>query len=365
MIFDYRRNSFYAQAMDNLIDDSSVVMDLGAGLGILGFMAAARGAKRVYMIDPHTNLEIAKQIASQNSLSERIVFIRDQAEKVKLPEQVDVILSVFTGNFLLEQDLLPSLFFARDKFLKPGGHLIPDRGRMWIVPVNMPEFYEKFINCWSEAPQGISHDAMTPFAENSVYAHWFTDCNFLSGPQKLTSLDFTRATLAECRDSVAFMFERDGLLHGFLGWFDMRLDSAWLSTGPRDEETHWRQVFLPMTPRRINAGEELQLTVIRPQYGDWTWRYVVNNETHQHSSLLSRPLTPGSVEQISNIQKPEANELTHITIELLQSFTGKRTITDLARTLYERYPHVFSSLDDADSFVRLQAKRFAASNEEC
>ena len=47
---------------------------------------------------------------------------------------------------------------------------------------------------------------------------------------------------------VEFTACRNGSLHGFAGSFDMQLSpSVWLDTGSHSKETHWQQVFFPLT----------------------------------------------------------------------------------------------------------------------
>lgn len=150
MVFDTRRNQAYLQALEKVITPDSVVLDLGAGLGILGFLAAQLGAKRVYLVEPAEVITIAADIAKANGFSDRVKCLPGKIEEVDIPELVDVIISVFTGNFLLQEDLLPSLFYARDKYLKPDGVMIPNAAIMESVPVFAPEIHQKNIGCWSK-----------------------------------------------------------------------------------------------------------------------------------------------------------------------------------------------------------------------
>jgi len=46
MTLDHLRNSYYSDAIKKVIDKDSVVLDLGAGLGLHGFMAAYNGEKK-------------------------------------------------------------------------------------------------------------------------------------------------------------------------------------------------------------------------------------------------------------------------------------------------------------------------------
>lgn len=49
--------------------------------------------------------------------------------------KVDVIVSEWMGYFLLFEGMLDSVLYARDKFLKPGGHMFPDRCTISILAV--------------------------------------------------------------------------------------------------------------------------------------------------------------------------------------------------------------------------------------
>ena len=167
MVFDNLRNRFYAKAIQQAIGDDTVVLDLGAGLGLHGLIAAAGGAAKVYLVEPSPVAEVARQLVKANGLQDRVECLIGRIEDIGVPERVDVIVSVFTGNFLLTEDLLPSLFHARDRYLKPGGRLIPDCATMEVAPVSAPEYYAKHVDCWGEPSFGINLEICRQHAANS------------------------------------------------------------------------------------------------------------------------------------------------------------------------------------------------------
>ena len=57
MVFDARRNAAYVRALEKLVTPDTVVLDLGAGLGVLGLYAARLGAKKVYLVEPEPVIE--------------------------------------------------------------------------------------------------------------------------------------------------------------------------------------------------------------------------------------------------------------------------------------------------------------------
>ena len=111
-------------------------------------MAAQQGARKVYLVEPERVLNTTEGLVEKNVYADVMICIRGRIEEVDLPEAVDVIVSVFTGNFLVMEDLLPSLFYARDTYLKPSGSLIPNSAQMIVAPVNMEKFYSDHIDCW-------------------------------------------------------------------------------------------------------------------------------------------------------------------------------------------------------------------------
>ena len=99
-----------------IVNSKSIVLDLGAGLGIHGFIAAKAGARKVYMVDPAKVLNLAEMVGQSNNLPDTIQYENKKIEEIQIPDTVDIIISVFTGNFLLTEDLLPSLIYAEKHF---------------------------------------------------------------------------------------------------------------------------------------------------------------------------------------------------------------------------------------------------------
>ncbi len=65
-------------------------------------------------------------------------------EEITLPvDKVDIIISEWMGYFLLYESMFDSVLFARDKWLREGGILMPDRAKMYIAALDDEAYYKK------------------------------------------------------------------------------------------------------------------------------------------------------------------------------------------------------------------------------
>jgi SAM-dependent methyltransferase len=369
MVFDGTRNAAYTRALKKVITPDTTVMDLGAGLGILGLIAARLGAAKVYLVEPTVAIEVARTVAADNKL-DAVECIRARAEELQLETRVDVIVSVFTGNFLLSEDLLPSLFYARDHYLAPGGRLIPDRGRMEVVPVAAPAYYDKHVASWGEFPrvcreQGLpelDYGALRPYAANYLL-HDSTkhmQAKRLAEPAQVLELDFNTATKAACDNQVEVLIQSDGVCHGWMGWFQMRLEDEWLSTDGVSCKTHWSQVFMPLAkPLAVVKGDRLGFSLKRPERGEWTWTTCLGDQHQRQSSFLSRPIKLEDVQKKAPHYRPALNAEGEAAQWLLGRMKGDVPVGQLASELRELHQGLFREQTEAVRFVQDLVERFS------
>ncbi|KAG6758850.1 hypothetical protein POTOM_035312 [Populus tomentosa] len=122
--------TYYAAVIENRADFlGRVVVDVGAGSGILSLFAAQAGAKHVYAVEASEMAEYARKLIAGNpSLGERITVIKGKVEEVELPEKADILISEPMGTLLVNERMLESYVIARDRFLVPNGKMFPSVG---------------------------------------------------------------------------------------------------------------------------------------------------------------------------------------------------------------------------------------------
>jgi protein arginine N-methyltransferase 1 len=65
-------------------------------------------------------------------------------EEIELPvDKVDIIISEWMGYFLLYEAMLDSVIYARDKWLRPGGIMMPNRAKMYMAALDDTAYYTK------------------------------------------------------------------------------------------------------------------------------------------------------------------------------------------------------------------------------
>lgn len=109
---------------------------MGCGTGILSCFASQTGAKKIFAVDQSEIIYYAMDIAQRNAV-ENIEFVKGRLENMELPladgEKVDIIISEWMGYFLLFEGMLDSVIHARDKYLKTGGIILPNRCTINLV----------------------------------------------------------------------------------------------------------------------------------------------------------------------------------------------------------------------------------------
>ncbi|UJR23845.1 hypothetical protein I4U23_026820 [Adineta vaga] len=274
MMQDYIRTSTYQRAiLDNSVDFAGkVVLDVGAGSGILSFFAAQAGARKVYAVEASSMAQHAKILIENNQLSNRIQIVPGRIEEIELPEKVDVIISEPMGYMLYNERMLESYIHAK-KFLKPNGKMFPTTGDLYVTPFTDESLFMEQVgkaNFWyQQSFYGVDLTTLRDAAIEEYFRQPIVD-NFdvrvcLAKPIKYTVNFLTAAEedLYDMNIPVSFEMTTTAVVHGLAFWFDVSFDGTtsqvWLSTAPTQPLTHWYQVrCLFVKPLTVNQGQIIQ-----------------------------------------------------------------------------------------------------------
>lgn len=259
MIADHVRTNTYRMAIlkNSEAMRGKVVLDVGAGTGVLSIFCVQAGAKKVYAVEACSIAEQAVKIVKHNNMEDRIEVIRGTVETVDLPEKVDVIVSEWMGYALLHESMLNSVLYARDKWLRPGGVILPSKAELFIAPI-IDSVVEDRLHFWYTVKDqyGIDMSCMYDFARRCIMSSDITVNtvsveDVLSHPARFAELDLNTVTADDLRTvKGAFRCESFGsaAVNAFCVYFTVTFPCPdkplVLSTSPFKQETHWKQAVL-------------------------------------------------------------------------------------------------------------------------
>ncbi|MGE0103366.1 MAG: 50S ribosomal protein L11 methyltransferase [Blastocatellales bacterium] len=130
---DAERTEAFGRAIRRVVKPGDVVLDAGAGSGILSFFAAAAGARKVYAVEYDSGLAdlLCRNIAL-NGFNEVIEVVRGDIREVKLPVQADVLIAELIETWLLDELQIPAMNALR------ANRAIGAKTKI------IPEYYEAF-----------------------------------------------------------------------------------------------------------------------------------------------------------------------------------------------------------------------------
>ncbi|KAI0539182.1 S-adenosyl-L-methionine-dependent methyltransferase [Xylaria digitata] len=200
------------------------VLDIGCGTGILSMFCARAGASRVLAVDASDIIFKARENIYRAGLSDTITTLHGKMEEVTLPvDQVDIIVSEWMGYCLLFEAMLPSVLYARDKYLAPGGLMVPSHTNMWVAPVSDPVWVsENGKTFWADV-YGFDMSAMAKGIYDEVRVlHWPGDkvCGTPSAFKMLDLYTTTAADLSFTAPYASRLTQDVDAVDGFLIWFD-------------------------------------------------------------------------------------------------------------------------------------------------
>ncbi len=206
----------------------------------------------VYAVERTKTAELARRIVSENGLSDRIQIFQDDMENVELPEKVDVIVSEWLGGYGIDENLLPVIVQARDRWLKPGGSMIPRHVSSWIAPA-YDELLDQDDGFWRQHPYGVNLAAISDVTSSQLL--WcrnnVKEEHLLADARQMWEIDPASITHGQATDvfqaELSFSCRRSGRCNALAAWFEACLsDGNILSNRPSEQYTHWGRWIFPI-----------------------------------------------------------------------------------------------------------------------
>jgi protein arginine N-methyltransferase 1 len=280
MLADDVRAEAFERAISRAVRPGDIVVDLGAGTGLLSLMACRAGAARVYAIEETPILDLAVSLARANGFADRIVPMRGDSRKISLPERADLVVSETIGAFVFSEDIVALLADARERFLKPNGTLIPRSVTVFLAPV---ESFEEGVGLLEKPIRGFDFSPATrhvPVGTMTV-ARRIRRSHFLDSERAVYEVDFRTASAEmEFDRTLEFTAKRDGALHGFTGFWEATLHGdVKMRCDPDGPPVHWSPLLFRLPAGvPVREGDRIRLRFGRADRPGWSWTWKVEVE---------------------------------------------------------------------------------------
>lgn len=199
-----------------------------------------------------------------NGFADKITIIKGKMEEVELPvEKVDIIISEWMGYFLLYESMLDTVLFARDKYLRPGGLILPSKVSLYLAAIEDYQYKRSKLAFWDNV-YGMNMMCMKKVAISEPLVDSVASEQVISSECKILELNLHTVTPAELNFSHKYsvMIDKSDKIHGVVAWFDAEFNNLKepikLTTSPYNKTTHWRQtIFYLEEEVNAKAGYEL------------------------------------------------------------------------------------------------------------
>jgi protein arginine N-methyltransferase 1 len=366
---DPHRLAAFERAITATVRSGDVVIDLGAGTGILGLLACRAGAARVYVIEQGGIIELAREIYRANGFADRVVCVKGVSTRVSLPERADVVVADQIGRFGFEAGVWEYVSDARARLLKHGASSVPCAIELWTAPVEAQSLW-KHVDFWEEVrPAGFDVSPARLMAVNTGYPDALAPEQLLGEAAKLVTLDLRDGPPGSVTAETTTTIGRAGCLHGVGGWFRAELaPGIFMSNAPADPaRIARRNVFLPLErPVLVDPGDLVRVAMrVRPADVLLRWSVTVETKTGAVKAACSQSTAAGMLLSREDLERTRPDYVPRLTSwgearrTLLELCDGQRTLGEIESELCRRHPALFSSPAAASGFVAEVVTRYA------
>ncbi len=274
MLQDTARMDSFRRAIHASVQPGDVVVDIGCGTGVLSFMACEAGAEKVYAIEGGPVIEVARELAVDNGFADRIEFLGGWSIEVGIPELADVLISETIGNAGLDEGIVAWTFDARQRLLRPGAVLLPERLRVWVAAAESFDEHAVVAD-WQAADLPYDYASAHRRAAQTLWFADLTPRNLLGQPDLAADVDLMTAPNETITSAGHLQVDRDGTMHALACWFDSLLCAGvTVDNSPPRTDSSWSHGFLPLAePIAVAAGDQLTWELSVSADGEqWSWQ---------------------------------------------------------------------------------------------
>lgn len=301
LLRDGPRNRPFHEALKAGITADSAVLDIGSGTGLWAITAALLGARKVVAIEMQPMLVgLIRALARDHGVADRVEVIHGDSRQVRLAREFDIVVSETIGHVIFDEQITEIMRDARERFLKPGGVLIPDTVTLKVagahlhvperLPAGIPGNFGRFESLLLHAPLALTDKKPV---------------RLITEPATLIHADLTRITSEPALDDLTARWPQQDAagIDCFLVWAEMTLTRG-ITVSTMDTPSWSATAYRvkPFAQPRGDLGFRLALTAHTNR-----WSATLANGT-QHETQSFSPETAAAEMLALNAPDPDVFE---------------------------------------------------------
>jgi len=325
MLNDTRRNNLYEEAIKAVAkkldsQESVRVLDIGAGTGLLGMMAAKHlpGSRSICLEMSSTMATMAQHVIWDNDFDDQITVVNDNSRQLPpLEPKANLCVSELLESGLLGEGWLSTMRDAWDRHLTTDAVVVPQKARVYVQLVQgewLRDWYgphDNTVKYWHPEGQHLAAPSAMPMHVAKLVREG--RLKLLSKPEEVFEFDCStpdaipgpegRSTTVCCEAYAK------GTVCGALVWWDLELcPGVVYSMDPREAnenwQNHWHQmVHIFEEKNDVDLGDTLELGV---SHDDSKIRVQLAQSSQaskrQKRIASSSILTPFRANQLNNVE---------------------------------------------------------------
>jgi predicted RNA methylase len=272
---DRNRTGKFIEAIRETVKEGDVVVEIGTGSGVLAIAAARAGAAKVYTIEAGAMARTAQKVIDATEVAQKIRVVSGLSHQVEIPEKADVLIGEIIGNDPFCECILQAFEDARRRMLKPAARVVPQRLKVFGVPLELSpdslknkaltrENIENWKNWYgtdfSHLADNITYEDDVIFSLNADRAKGL---NSLGDAFLIAEVDFNTFRDPTIQKTVTARVSKAGLLNGILVFFDLEPGGSQTITTKPDStqgDSSWiNPIWYLAGARQMKSGDSFTL----------------------------------------------------------------------------------------------------------
>ncbi|TDD70619.1 SAM-dependent methyltransferase [Actinomadura darangshiensis] len=266
MLHDEERAELYDRAIRQAVAAApeALVLDIGAGSGLLAMMAARAGARQVVACEGQPSVAgTTSRVVRVAGYDDAVSVVSKMSTRMTVPEDLprraDLLVTEIVDCALLGEGILGTIAHAREHLLTPEATIMPSRGRIIAQLVESEPLHRKNhvgkLYGFDLAP--FNRLSTLEYFDSRLHRH---EHRALSDPLTVFDFDFYTADARPQRTELRVRPTAAGKMHAVAFWFEMELLPGITIDNAPGHDSHWKQAIqcLP-APLHVQPGEPVVL----------------------------------------------------------------------------------------------------------